>query len=83
MSFKFLVILMKKLLKLSLFLHPFYFCNYNKRRITNVCVYVVCRLPALMLRFDELRAAGDLLPSAFVVDGEYHSLHDFVCLLIK
>jgi len=27
------------------------------------------KLPALMLRFDELRAAGDLLPSAFVVDG--------------
>ncbi|XP_069703536.1 CLIP-associating protein 1 isoform X4 [Periplaneta americana] len=27
------------------------------------------KLPALMARFDELRAAGDLLPSALVVDG--------------
>jgi hypothetical protein len=31
---------------------------------------IVHRLPSLMARFDELRAAGDLLPSALVVDGE-------------
>lgn len=27
------------------------------------------KLPALMLRFDELRAVGDVLPSAFIADG--------------
>jgi hypothetical protein len=31
----------------------------------------LCRLPALMQRFDDMRSAGDLLPSAMVVDGEY------------
>lgn len=51
-----------------------YVC-YSERYATSVNIVkniiVVRRLPALMARFDELRAAGDLLPSALVVDGEY------------
>ncbi|PSN38725.1 CLIP-associating protein [Blattella germanica] len=40
------------------------------------------KLPALMKRFDDMQAAGDLLPSAFVIDGE-SNYHIYLFIVVK